>query len=59
MDEKGEDLQLDVRAVEEEGALVAVAPRHLPGVFGEEPVFAADAGAADQVNGVVVGGRAI
>src|ERR1035441_8501232 len=53
MDQEGEDFQFDVGAVQKKGAPVSVSPCHFPGVFGQKPVFAADAGAADQVNGVI------
>ena len=59
VDEEGEDLQFDVAAVEEEGTLISVSPRHLPGVLGQKPVFAADTGPANEVNGVIVAGRAV
>src|ERR1035441_1248540 len=59
MDQEGEDFQFDVGAVQKKGAPVSVSPCHFPGVLGQKPVFAADAGAADHVNGVIVAGRAV
>src|ERR1039457_3391627 len=59
MDQEGEDFQFDIGAMQKKGAPVSVSPCHFPGVLGQKPVFAADAGAADQVNGVIVAGRAV
>jgi hypothetical protein len=59
MDEEGEDLQLHVGALQEKRPLISVAPRPSTRVLGQKPVFAADSGPANDMDGVIVASRAV